>query len=174
MPPHPDQPAPPIELIPATRDQKPILANLLELYIHDFSEFVPLNLAPDGRFGYPRLPLYWSDPHRHPFLLRADHNLVGFALVKRGSEISGDHSIWDLAEFFILRAYRKRGLGTAAAHEVLQRFPGLWEVRVLPANVPACLFWQRAISRFTGRPIQPAVVESGGKSWQLFSFESSN
>jgi hypothetical protein len=33
-----------IELVSATADQEPILANLLELYMHDFSEFLDLDL----------------------------------------------------------------------------------------------------------------------------------
>jgi len=44
-----------IEVIAAGPDQEPILANLLELYIHDFSEFLDIQLGPDGRFGYPHL-----------------------------------------------------------------------------------------------------------------------
>ncbi len=167
-----NQLAPPVELAPATLEQEPILANLLELYVHDFSEFVPLNLGDDGRFGYASLPLYWNEPDRHPFLVKVDRNLAGFALVKRGSEISGDHSVWDMAEFFILRGYRRRGLGSLAAEAVWKRFSGLWEVRVMHSNVAASLFWERAISDFTGQAIQPVSIESGGRSWRLFSFES--
>ncbi len=40
-----------IQVIPATADQAPILANLLELYAHDFSEFHDLDIGEDGRFG---------------------------------------------------------------------------------------------------------------------------
>jgi hypothetical protein len=29
--------------------------------------------------------------------------LAGFALVKRGSEITGDEYVWDMAEFFVVR-----------------------------------------------------------------------
>jgi hypothetical protein len=43
-------------------EQELILANLLELYAHDFSEFHELELGSDGRFGYGGLPLYWSEP----------------------------------------------------------------------------------------------------------------
>ncbi len=52
------RPSAQIELIPATLEQQPLLANLLELYIHDFSEFHDVELGPDGRFGYRNLPLY--------------------------------------------------------------------------------------------------------------------
>src|SRR5262249_27583076 len=101
-----------IELVPAAPDQQPILANMLELYAHDFSEFHELELGVDGRFGYPYLPLYWSDPNRRPFLVRVGGKLAGLVLVKRGSELSGDETVWDMAEFFVVRRYRRRGIGT--------------------------------------------------------------
>jgi predicted acetyltransferase len=163
-----------IELIPATPDQQPILANLLELYIHDFSEFHDVEPGPDGRFGYMNLPLYWLEPHRHPFLLRLNGNLAGFALVKEGSEISGNQTVWDMAEFFILRGHRRHGIGTASAHAVWRRFPGQWEVRVLKANLAAHDFWQHAITEFFGKPIRPAPIEKDGRHWHLFSFKSSH
>jgi predicted acetyltransferase len=43
-----------------------------------------------------------------------------------------------------------------AAHEVWRRFLGIWEVRVMQSNVLAILFWEQAISNFTGEAIQPA------------------
>jgi predicted acetyltransferase len=161
-----------IELQPATRDQAPILMNLLELYGHDFSEFYPLDIGADGRFGYKSLPLYWSEPNRHPFLIRADGNLAGLSLVKRGSEISGKQTVWDMAEFFVLRGCRRHGIGTLAAQQVWRRFPGLWEVRVMQSNFSATSFWERAISDFTRETIQPVRVEKDGRYWQLFSFAS--
>ena len=57
-----------IEVIFAGPEQEAILANLLELYAHDFSEFHDLKLGTDGRFGYSYLPLYPSQPGRYPFL----------------------------------------------------------------------------------------------------------
>ena len=161
-----------IEVIPATKADEPILANLLELYAHDFSEFHGVELGPDGRFGYKSLPLYWSEPDRHPFLVKVDGKLAGFALVKRGSEISGN-DVWDMAEFFVLRAYRRQGVGTQISREVWKRFPGTWEVRVLKANVPALSFWARAIATLTGEVIHSDGVEKDGERWQIFSFESS-
>jgi len=160
-----------IEVAPAPPDQQPILANLLELYAHDFSDFHGIELGADGRFGYKSLSLYWSDPGRHPFLVRIDGKWAGFLLVKRGSEVSGNENVWDMAEFFVVRGYRRRGVGTQIAHEVWKRFPGAWEVRVMPANVSALVFWAHAIARFTGK-VHPVVVEHGGERWQIFSFAS--
>ena len=112
------------------------MGNLLELYIHDFSELRDVDLGPDGRFGYRLLPLYWSDPDRHAFLIRIDGKLAGFALVKRGSELSGNKAVWDMGEFFVIRGHRRRGFGTQVMHELWRRLPGLWEIRVMQSNVP--------------------------------------
>ncbi len=161
-----------IEVLNAAPEHAPILANLLELYAHDFSEFHDVELGADGRFGYKYLPLYWIDPGRYPFLVRMDGKLAGFVFVRRGSAISGNESVWDMAEFFVLRGYRRRGIGTAVAHEVWKRFPGFWEVRAMPSNRAGRHFWKRAISLFTGETIDSVRVEKGGECWHLFSFES--
>lgn len=161
-----------IEVIAAAPDQKSTLANLLELYGHDFSEFCDVEMGPDGRFGYMDLPLYWTEPGRHPFLIHVDGKLAGFAFVKEETEVSGTQPLWDMAEFFVIRGYRRHGIGTYAAHEVWRRFPGPWLVRVMESNVRALNFWQRAISTFTGDTIQPVSIEKNGKPWHAFSFES--
>jgi predicted acetyltransferase len=161
-----------IELVPAAPEQEPIIANLLQLYAHDFSEFHHLELGADGRFGYQPLPLYWSDPDRYPFLIQVDGKLAGFALVKRGSEFSDRETVWDVAEFFVVRAYRRQGIGLKAAHEVWRKFPGPWEVRVMQSNRTALDFWMRAITTFNnGQAIHPARIEKNGECWYVFSFE---
>lgn len=161
-----------LEVIPAAREQAPILANLVELYAHDFSEFHAVALGDDGRFGYPSLPLYWSESGRHPFLLRIDGGWGGFVLVKQGSDVTGNRSAWDMAEFFVVRGCRRRGAGTQVAHKIWRQFPGTWEVRVMQANVAARHFWETAISTFVDAAIHPVSFEKDGQCWNLFSFES--
>jgi predicted acetyltransferase len=162
-----------IEVVAAGPEHEPILANLLQLYAHDFSEFHDVPMQADGRFGgYKDLPLYWREADRHPFLVRVDGKLAGFVLVKRGSEVSGDKNVWDLAEFFVLRGCRRQGIGTQIAQEIWRRFPGAWEVRVMEANASACQFWERAIAAFAGEVVHAVRVEKSGQGWDLFSFES--
>jgi predicted acetyltransferase len=164
--------SPHVEVVAATPEQEPILANLLELYVHDFSEFLDLDISEDGRFGYPSLRLYWSESGHHPFLIRADGKLAGLALVKRAAAVSGSESVWDMAEFFVLRGCRGRGVGAVAAHQVWRRFPGAWEVRVMQRNALARRFWAGAISTFAGDAVQPRHIERNGEPWDLFSFRS--
>lgn len=161
-----------IEIIPASLEQQPILANLFQLYAHDFSEFHAVELGPDGRFTYIDLPLYWCEPHRRPFLITADGQLAGFILLKRGSAVSADKNLWDVVEFFIVRGMRRRGIGTQIAHKVWKQFPGPWEVRVLEKNAAASRFWEQAIKKFTGEKVHPRSFEKDGDTWHLFAFDS--
>lgn len=163
---------PDIAVIRASVEQKPILANLVELYSHDFCEFTDVEIGPDGRFGYRELDLYWTNPDRFPFLLYVDTKLAGFALIKTFHRDGFDRAVWDLTEFFILRGYRGQGIGTEAAHELWRRFPGHWEVRVMATNEPAYRFWYRAIESFAGDDFLEARYYQAGKNWRRFSFES--
>ena len=130
----------------ATPSDAPLLSNLIELYIHDMSEVFPCETGPDGRFGYAKLPLYWSEPEkRFPFLVRAGERTVGFALVTRGSPATTDPDVFDVAEFFILRRYRHSGFGGRAARLLWDRLPGRWFVRVSQGNRDALPFWESTI-----------------------------
>jgi len=161
-----------VEIIPALPEHEPILANLLELYAHDFSEFIDLKLGADGRFGYEHLPLYWKESSRYPFLIKVNGHLAGFVFVRKGSQISGDEDIWDVTEFFIVRGYRRVGVGMKVAHEVWKKFPGKWEVRVIDRNQKAKEFWERAIGGFLSKTIDSTPFKKNGEGWHVFSFES--
>jgi predicted acetyltransferase len=163
---------PSLDLFPAGEDEHAVLANMLELYVYDFSEFLPIELGDDGRFGYKNLGLYWTDPRRQAFLVRFQNKLAGLVLIKRGSEISGNEEVWDIAEFFILRGYRRRGIGAEVAAKVWRLCPGLWEVRVRAKNAAALQFWNSAVARFTGQQAKSVRLEIGGHAWHVLSFES--
>ena len=161
-----------VAVVPATREQELVVANLLELYAHDFSEFHDVELGEEGRFVYPDLALYWSEADRHPFLVRVDGKLAGVILVRRGSRISGDAAVWDMAEFFIVRRYRRRGAGSRAAQEIWRRFPGRWEIRVMEKNETGRRFWARAVAAFAGEAGKTSRYSKDGGSWRLFAFVS--
>ena len=163
---------PNVEIIPASLEQKAILANLFELYSYDFCEFVDLEIGPDGRFRDGDLDIYWTEPARYPLLVYVDSRLAGFALIDGLPRESADVTVWDVAEFFILRGYRRAGIGTQVAHEVWRRFPGRWQVRVMVSNEPAYRFWHEAIKSFAGQEIVATRVTQGGGDRHLFSFES--
>ena len=160
-----------VDLVRASKSDQPTLENLLHLHVHDFSEFLGMTPSEQGWFSYPRLPLYWEDPGRAAFLVRAAGRLAGFALTSRGSLVSGNPEISDVAEFFVVRGVRRQGVGRAAAQELFRTAAGTWEVRVLDSNQPAQRFWQRVIEQYTRGQfkLQPWTREDGSE-WHVFRF----
>jgi predicted acetyltransferase len=163
-----------VRLTLASTAENTLLANLLELYIHDLSELFPkIMLGPDGRFGYPSLPLYWSEPERrYPFLIREGAQIAGFALVTRGSPASSDPDVLDMAEFFVLRRFRRSGVGRSAATQLWRSLPGTWVVRVLLANTGALAFWTALTSQFAGDALRELEHPNQPDKWRVFAFES--
>jgi predicted acetyltransferase len=147
---------------------------LLELYVHDLSAvFTHVRLGADGRYGYPKLPLYFSEPERRfPFFIRCAGEVAGFVLVTRGSPVALDPEVFDVAEFFVLRAWRGHGVGRAAAFRSWRERPGRWTVRVAAGNAAALAFWTRTVAAFA--PEQSSKRELPGEPhvWHVFEFES--
>ena len=152
----------------------PLLSNLLELYIHDLSAAFPdLEMGSDGRFGYSRLPLYWSQPDRHfAFLIRCAGRVAGFVLATRGSPAADDPTVLDIAEFFVLRRYRRSSVGRRAAFLIWKALPGKWTVRASEGNPDAVLFWADIITEFTNGAVIESTRPGKPNAWRVFSFES--
>src|SRR5688572_33182925 len=76
-------------VMPASEGQARVLRHLMRLYVYDFSDLMGLDVEEDGAFKVPELISYWRDPWRHPFLLRVEGKLAGFALVHQRSRLGG-------------------------------------------------------------------------------------
>ena len=141
-----------VTLEAATSADSELLSNLLELYIHDLSDVFPnIEIGADGRFGYDKLALYWTEPERRfPFLIRFEGRVAGFALATRGSPATDDPNVLDIAEFFVIRRHRRSKVGQKAAVLLWKRLPGKWIVRVSAGNLGALPFWTKVIAEFTG------------------------
>lgn len=161
-----------ISVDPATSSECALLSDLLELYIHELSAIFPtVAIGPDGRFGYPALPLYWTEPERRfPFLIRCGGQIAGFVLVQRAALGPDTADAYDIAEFFVLRQYRRAAVGTRAAHLLWQRLVGPWTVRVAENNRNALGFWRAATATGPTGAVSEVRVMRGERPWIVLSF----
>jgi len=163
-----------VSLERATPEMAPLLQNLLELYIHDLSEIFPVELGPEGHFGYDKLSLYWAEPAaRHAFLIKCGSRVAGFALATRGSPATDNPEDLDVAEFFVLRAHRRSGVGRQAAFRLWDSLPGQWVVRVSEANRAGRPFWSEVIRSYTSGVFDEST-RSGLPGWRIFRFASTS
>ena len=154
-------------LVEVPADRKAVIAHLMQLYLHDFSEFAAIGtdhgeVDEDGRFPYKWLDSYWREEGRLPFTIHADGRLAGFALINRWSALGCplDQSV---AEFFVLRKYRRSGVGLRAAQLLFARFPGQWEVPVAWYNQPALSFWRKVVAIVADGPLEECA--GNGERW---------
>lgn len=125
-------------VLPATEEDVDLLARLLQLYLHDFSEHTGWDVDEHGLFHYAWLDAYRHEPGRHAYVMRVEGRPAGFALVREAERIH-------MAEFFVLRKYRREGVGIAAARYLLTAHAGPWSITQLASNHEATAFWRRAI-----------------------------
>jgi predicted acetyltransferase len=149
-----------LQVAQANEVEKPVLRRLLELYLHDLSEFDGRDVDSHGAFGYRYLDHYWREEGRHPFLVRVDGALAGFVLVDTRCE--RDESDFEVAEFFIMKRYRRRRIGKMVAFHVFDLFPGVWEISQLPANLPARTFWRKVVRKYARGNFKEFVGQNGG------------
>jgi predicted acetyltransferase len=153
------------ELIKATINDKEILKNLMQFYFYDFSEYVEAHLEENGLFGaYKYLDEYWTEDSRFPYLVKLNGSYAGFALVRLVH--SEEKTYYSIAEFFIMKKYRRTGLGKLVAHDIFNLYKGQWEVFQIEKNVPAQHFWRKVIDEYTNGAFTEKLEE--GQVTQVF------
>ena len=161
-----------VVLEPVALEQAFVLANLFELYVHDFSEQVPLDLKPNGRFDVSVDERWWTSDDHFPFFIRADDKLCGFALARRGSRVTAATDVMDVAEFFVVRGARAKGVGARAAHALFAAYPGNWEIRVRRTNSAASKFWRKVAERCADAAVTVTAFSSAGVDWEVLRVAS--
>jgi aminoglycoside 6'-N-acetyltransferase I len=123
------------------------LTNVYPFYLHDLSEFDEHYYALNDRglWEPDHLPSWLQDDTDHPLIIRQTGTRVGFALVNETASVPMTPGFrFRLAEFFILKRYRRTGIGLRAAQALVDRFRGRWQLSILARNAPAIAFWRRA------------------------------
>ncbi|MCC7207258.1 MAG: GNAT family N-acetyltransferase [Anaerolineae bacterium] len=134
--------------------------NLLQLYVYDYTDFMDWDVEADGRYNLPDLDGQLFAPGRSVFLLHAEGALAGFAIIDQPPDPPADHDT-DMREFFVMRRFRRKGVGAWFARELFGRFPGRWRVEQLPKNVAAIAFWRKVIGQYTGGAFREMVNPHG-------------
>ena len=161
-----------VEVVEAAEEDRGLIENLAQLYVHDFSEILGFDVGPSGRFEPPAALREWPTEQRRCFIIRADGCPAGFALVGMYSVLSQSTDVTDMNEFFVLRKCRRHGVGRTAAHKLFDMFPGRWEVREVGPNVAAQAFWRKIIGDYTGGNYEEQIVDGRRGPGPVQSFVS--
>jgi len=137
------------KLVKASQEHISVMENLMQFYMYDFSEFVERDVEENGLFEpYTYLKEYWKEENcRFPYFIKEETKYLGFVLV--GYITSNEKNYFSIAEFFIMRKYRRKGVGQSIAQQVFDLHKGHWEVYQRESNQPARVFWNKVIREYT-------------------------
>ena len=161
-----------IELVEVAESEKSVLRQLVELYEYDFSEFDQKDVNEHGFYGYTYFDYYWTEESRHPFFLRVDGKLAGFVLLSDYCYAREVGEAKSVTEFFVMRKYRRQGIGKKVAGMVFDRFPGKWEVVQMGENQPAIQFWESVVAEYTQGEFEKVAVQTEWWGGQALLFEN--
>jgi predicted acetyltransferase len=150
-------------------DRLPIY-RMLELYQYELSDIWDQDLDAHGEYGYA-LDRYWSSESCFSYVARVAGNYAGFALANQ-SVVLGPGGTW-MDQFFVLKKYRRSGVGWALATRVISDIPGQWEIGQMTENHNARAFWQSVIEDVTSGNFSEHQVTEGWWRGSIQRFISS-
>lgn len=166
-----------IKLTAATWADHPIIQNMGRFYVYDMSEYCGFGpdweIPKNGLYECMDFKHYWSNEKAFPFLIHYSNELVGFVIIdKKGSESIID---FNMAQFFILRKFKNKGIGKYVATLCFEKCLGIWEIMVMPENHGAYRFWQSIIKSYTHNNFSEytrKIPHFNHKIKNIFRFES--
>ena len=156
-----------IEILKVEKAHKTVLRQLLELYCYDFSEYLQTDVNEHGKFEYTYLDSYWIDSDRYPYFIKVDGKYAGFVLVNQDFLILKEMDGHAVAEFFVMRRYRDKGVGRYAAKAIFDLHPGPWEISQVMVNKASLTFWEKVVEEYTNGNFQKAFAEKKGLKRQI-------
>ncbi|MEE9101832.1 GNAT family N-acetyltransferase [Pseudomonas nitroreducens] len=156
----------PIELVQTGPEHIELIRNLYQFYAYESSDWEQEDVEVDGRFYIheEHLARYWNEPEWSANLILVDGFIAGFVLIE-GSELPGIDAL-ELADVFVLKKYRRKGVGRTVATRVLLDNPGPWLVRYYTGDELAAAFWKAVL----GALPRPVKHIDPGDDPQLASF----
>jgi predicted acetyltransferase len=154
-------------------DDQRWIQNVYPEYIEELTDLSASNTGVFPLFGEhgPRdaelFARWFRDKQSHPLLILDGTRPVGFALVSRPLLAApGAVPEYRLADFFIRRLHRRRGIGRVAAGLIFGRFSGRWLITETVGNTEAVAFWRAVLGPYTGARYRERIAD--GEVHQTF------
>lgn len=129
-------------------NEKETLANLLEKYNYEFSQYDKRDLPPNAIYGYKYLDNYFTDNDRYAYFIYCDNKLAGFALIRQNPKCERVVD-WSIAEFFVIYNYRRQGVATEAVKQLFEIHKGHYHLSYHKNNIASKIFWNKIAKKYS-------------------------
>ena len=160
-------------------EDREILANLLEKYDYEFSQYDDRDVNKLGLYGYKYLDCYWLEGKRWAYFINVDGNHAGFVMINDFAEAEDRETDFSVAEFFVMYKYRQKGIGKQAFFMAVDLHRGKWQLKRHPKNLPSVKFWDKVVNEYTNGEYElvkayPNSEYNDGTLGDVFFFDNSN
>ena len=162
-----------VELKRVELEEREILANLLEKFDYEFSQYADNDVNKLGLYGYPALDYYWMEESRCAYFILVSGKLAGFAMIYNHREEGEPETDFQISEFFVMYKYRRTGVGKQAFFQLLDRHKGRAGLKSVSKNVTSMRFWDSVVNEYTNGQYEIIKIKSdfpGGV--EMFLFDS--
>jgi predicted acetyltransferase len=158
-----------------TREDRRWIESVYRDYLNDLAPAATGIFPALGEIGHrvpDQLMRWYADPSAQVMTILYGAERAGFAMVNHRlrqavgvnmAAVGADAPPspmpeYSMAEFFIARPWRRRGIGGEAVRLLLDRFTGQWLITEHLINVAAVRFWRRVVAAYTGSKYQERIV----------------
>lgn len=174
------------EIILTNKENAYIINNLYPSYLHDLSEHYGFLPNKHGVYeesnDYKTLSqqnevfnIWWQRPNcLYPFLILVDEIPAGFIFVATPPFTSQGIDYF-VNEFFLLRPFRGKKIGSYAAATIFDRFKGRWELYTNPSekNTVGQKFWRKIVCNYSKGFYEESFGQTFDGYKMIFKFDNS-
>jgi len=160
----------------SARDDRRWIESVYRDYLNDLAPSATGIFPALGEIGHrvpDQLMRWYADPNAQIMTILYGDERAGFAMVNQrlrqsvgvGMAAAGGAQSppsatpeYSMAEFFIARPWRRRGIGAQAVRLLLDRFTGQWLITEHLLNAAAVKFWRRVVAAYTGSKYQERII----------------
>jgi len=139
-----------VVLIPVKVENRELLKEMLYEYQKEMLGGEP------GEYKY--LDSYWQKPDRFAYFIDVGSTKAGFVLVNSYNLVIDVGR--NIAEFYVKKEFRKKGVGKETARQTYNLFPGKWENRQITANPYAHAYWLKVVAEFTHGDFEEVTMDN--------------
>ncbi|HEY1723780.1 MAG TPA: GNAT family N-acetyltransferase [Steroidobacteraceae bacterium] len=158
------------------RDDRRWIESVYRDYLNDLAPASTGVFPALGEIGHripDQLTRWYADPNAQVMTILYGDQRAGFAMVNHRLRQTADIGLsaagaaagptpiipeYSMAEFFIARPWRRRGIGAQAVRLLLDRFTGQWLITEHLINAAAVKFWRGVVAAYTGSKYQERIV----------------
>ena len=131
-----------VEIRKIAKREKKKVEKLLQLYLHDLSEYFPIPFdSKKCEYKYDLSKYFETD---YAYFIKQDNKIVGFILID-----DNKNDNYEISEIFILNNYKRHKIGEQAVIKVFNKYKGNWVIKAVPLSPIAESFWKKTINNYT-------------------------